>query len=608
MKSVSKAGLLIVLFISALVGCERQSDTAPTKESVSATDAGKVLADSVYTNGKIYTVNKAQPWAEAVAIKDGKFLVVGSRAEVKAVTGEGTKVVDLGGRMAMPGMFDVHAHPLGAAEGWANLRISNPTDQDAMLAQIKEYAVGHPELTAIRGESWGLDVFPGDSPRKEPLDAIVSDRPVYLLSQTGHSAWVNSKALEMAGITRDTPITESFIYDTDPETGEPSGTVREFAMGAVEQVLPRTTREVYAPALREVLSEFNAFGFTSLKPAEGERNWLEGATHLESQGGLTMRLFPAWHWRTHYSAAKPEQEDRLIAGWKDFQTDLISPRYVKIFYDGGPDSYTALLLEDYVGRPDFKGQSTRPREELQQTIRQFNADGLGVLVHVLGDGGGRELVDIFTEVRKANGDNGVPLHFSHAWMTRPEDIDRLSRIKDACIDFSPVLAYPAPEIEGSMAPPIGDERYQKFFNVRSAFESGMSVGFGSDWPSALIPDPNGFHQMQSWITRQNPEDPSGTLNADQAITLEQAIRGYTLGGAECLGFGWDEKLGSIKVGKLADFIVLDRNLFETPIAELYKTQVNLTLLGGQVVYDSNKDKVDDLIDEEYFAPGTRYND
>jgi predicted amidohydrolase YtcJ len=297
----------------------------------------------------------------------------------------------------------------------------------------------------------------------------------------------------------------------------------------------------------------------------------------------------------------------LISRWKEFGTKLISPRYVKIYYDTSPDSYTALLLEDYVGRPGFKGQSNLPKEEFIEVITAFNADGIGALVHVLGDGGGRELVDVFTAVRNTNGDNGVPLHFSHAWMTRPEDIQRLSEVKDVCIDFSPALNYPAPEIIGSMVPPLGEERYQKFFNVRSAFEANMPVAFGSDWASALIPDPNGFHQMQSWITREDPEDPSsGTLNADQAITLEQAIRGFTIGGAHCLGFDWPDKIGSIEVGKLADFIVIDRNLFEIPIAELYQTQVNLTVVGGNVVYDRNTDVVDDLIDEEHFAPGTRY--
>ena len=544
-------------------------------------------ADVVYTNGRIYTVNEAQPWAEAVAIKDGTFLVVGSNADVESVTGEGTEVVDLGGRMAMPGLIDVHQHVLSVAQDRANLTIEDPTDVDAMLEQIRKYAAANPDLTFIRGGAWNLGVFPSNSPRRELLDEIVPDRPVYLLSQTGHSAWANSKALEMAGISRETPQTSQIVFDADPDTGEPSGTVREFAMSMVEKILSPTPTEPYASGLESVMSEFSSYGFTALKPAEGSLSWVEGAAYLESQGGLTLRLFPAWDWRTSISlTTETEEAEALIARWSDFESELIYPRYVKIYYDTSPDSYTALLLEDYEGRPGYKGQSNLGKEESLEAIATFNADGLGVLVHVLGDGGARELVDIFAEVRERNGDNGVPMHFSHAWLARPEDIQRLSRVGNTCIDFSPALNYPAPEIIGSMVPPLGEERYQRFFNVRSAFETGMPVAFGSDWSSALIPEPNGFHQMQSWITRQDPQDPSsGTLNADQAITLEQAIRGFTLGGAHCLGFGWEKKLGSIEEGKLADFIVLDRNLFEIPIAELYQTQVERTVLGGAVVFD-----------------------
>jgi hypothetical protein len=156
------------------------------------------------------------------------------------------------------------------------------------------------------------------------------------------------------------------------------------------------------------------------------------------------------------------------------------------------------------------------------------------------------------------------------------------------MDFSPVLSFPHSTIQDTFVPPIGEERYQSMFNVRSAIATGIPVALASDWPSTLNPSPNGFHDIQAWVTRTDPYKPdSGALNADQAITLEEAIRGVTLGGAECLGFGWDDKLGSIEVGKFADFIVLDRNLFDTPIAELYQTIVQQTYLNGALVYDQS---------------------
>ncbi len=600
---------MLILMGTLVASCSEEQSTAVE------TKAKAQPADTVYTNGKIYTVDEKQPWVEAVAIKDGKFLVVGSNKDVEAVKGATTKVVDLGGAFVMPGLIDVHTHPLTTGIDWSNVAFKDPTNVDAMLAQVKAFAEANPDLPVVRGGSWNLGVFENDSPRKELLDAIVPDRPAYLISQTGHSAWVNSKALELAGITKDTKQTDTFLFDTDPTTGEPSGTVREFAMGAVVQALPLLDPGPIADAQARIFAEHNSFGFTSLKPAEGDPTVIKAANILDKRGDLTIRLFPSWDWRSHYMPVPVEEQLKNIANWKSFETDMVKPSAVKMFFDGGPDSYTAFLLEDYEGRPGFKGQTNLPVEQFEAEVLEFNRQGVGVIIHVIGDGGSRELAKLFKGVRDQIGPNGPLLHFSHAWMTRPEDFETLAGIEGLCMDFSPALAYPAPEIEGSMAPPVG-KRYQTFFNAKSAFESfqsnkasnaGIPIGFGSDWPSALIPDPNGFHQMQAWVTRTNPEDPtSRKLNPGEAISLEKAIHGFTLGGAHCLGRGWENKVGSIEVGKLADFIVLDRNILEVPIEDLWKTKVDLTVLGGKPVYDRSGSPVDDLINEATFNPGTRY--
>ena len=200
----------------------------------------------------------------------------------------------------MPGLIDVHTHPLTTGIDWSNMSIDDPTDADAMVAQLEAFAEAHPNLPVIRGGSWNLGVFDNDSPRKELLDAVVPDRPVYLLSQTGHSAWANSRALELAGITKDTEQTDTFIFDTDPATGEPTGTVREFAMGAVVQALPRLAPETISDAQARIFAEHNAFGFTALKPAEGDPIVIRAANILDRRGDLTIRLFPSWDWRSHY--------------------------------------------------------------------------------------------------------------------------------------------------------------------------------------------------------------------------------------------------------------------------------------------------------------------
>jgi predicted amidohydrolase YtcJ len=592
-----------------LVACG-VNESPPVDPVTESTPAPAEVADSIYTNGKIYTVAADQSWAEAVAIKDGKFLRVGGAQEIEPLAGPATEVVDLEGRLAVPGFINAHTHPLSVANGWANLQIENPADADAIVAQVKAFAEANPELEAIRGEAWNLGVFEGNSPRKELLDAVVPDRPVYLMSQTGHSAWANSVALERAGITRDTEQTATFLFDADAETGEPTGTVREFGMGAIEQTLPLTSLDRYAAALGRIAKEFNEYGFTTVKAAEGAKLWVDGAKLLEEQGGLTFRVFVAWDWAlSHYLTTSVQEADANIENWESYASELIYPRYVKLFYDGGPDSYTAALFEDYVGRPGHTGSSNRSQEEFTKIVAGFNSRGIGVLAHVLGDRGGEELAEVFARVRKQNGDNGIPLHFSHAWLTRPEVYPRLAELSDVCVDFSPALNYPHPAIEGSMAEPLGDERYQTFFNVRSAIESGVPVGLGDDWASALIPEPNALHQIQSWVTRKDPDNPqSGTLNADQAITVEQAVTAMTLGGAQCLGFGWDEKLGSIEAGKLADMVVLQRNIFEIPTDEIDAVRVERTLLGGKIVYDRPRDGDIDYIDTDRHEPTSRYLD
>ena len=572
-------------------------------------------ADAIYLNGNVFTVDDANPWAEAVAINNGSFEIVGSNEDALAAAGETTKVIDLEGAFVMPGLIDVHAHPLSVGADRAGVIFSDPTDADAMLADIKAFADANPDVELIRGGQWNLGVFENDSPNKELLDAIVSDRPVYLISQTGHSAWVNSKALELAGVTADYENTKKVLFDRDPITNEPSGTAREYAMGVIAQSLPEVPVHAVAAAQAKIFAEWNSFGFTAIKAAEGHAVPVEAANILDRRGDLTMRVFPSWDWRSHYMEKVAEEQADVIADWASYETRLVKPNTVKMFFDGGPDSFTAYLQEDYEGQPGHRGQPTMPVEQFEAEVLDFNRKGLGVIVHVIGDAGGQELAQLFKRVRDEIGPDGPLLHFSHSWMTRKEDFEVLTEIEGLCMDFSPALSYPAPEIAGSMAPPVGD-RYQSFFNVSDsikafqtarALDMGIPVGFGSDWASALIPQPNGFHQMQSWIMRTDPENPTGpSLNPDQSISLEEAIYGFTQGGAHCLGRGWEDRLGSIEAGKLADFIILDRNPFESPIEQLWTTKVTRTVVSGDVVYDSTFDVVEEIIEGETFNPGTRY--
>jgi predicted amidohydrolase YtcJ len=561
------------------------------------------LADTVYTNGRFYTVDEARPWVEAVAIKDGRFVVVGSDSDVERVVGPATEVVDLEDRFVMPGMIDLHTHPfITPWYGSMNLSLQNGGSEEAILSEIKAYADSNPEREWIIGGQWLAGTFPNDSPRRELLDRIVPDRPVAMLDQTGHSVWLNSKALGMAGITAETEVNQLIVIDKDPSTGEPTGTVREQALQLVERVIPQATAQQYAQPIDDIFDMFLSYGITSQQTAEGHRAPLEGLKLLESEGRLKQRVFVSWDWKTTLNLAYALDDiEQQIQNRSTYESELIRPNYVKIFSDGGPNSHTSLLREPYEGRPDFLGNTNMTTEEFADAFAMFDSWGVGVHVHSMGDGSIGRVIDALEMMKARNGESGVRHKVAHNTMISTEDLGRIAALKDVNIDFSPPLWYPHAGGRATFHPPLGDERFEKIYPVRTAVETaGLHVGQGADWLTAN-PTPDPFIAVEGFVTRRNPFDPemTGQLGADQAISLEEAIEIATIEGAWVLGV--EDEIGSIEVGKWADMVVLDQNLFEIDADEIYGTKVLRTVLGGVVVYDrpthGNQDlDTDDLLD------------
>jgi predicted amidohydrolase YtcJ len=568
--------LLISVFI---INC--QQDKTEKNESA---DKSK-YADEIYINGKVYTVDESQEWAEAFAVKDGKFIKVGSSKDIEKLKGANTKVVDLQGKFVMPGMIDAHNHAMDGSEDRANLSIKNPNNVDSILSEIKTYIENNPNIEVVKGGSWNLGLFPNDNPHKSLLDSISMDIPIYLMSQSGHSAWVNSKTLELAGITKDTKQTTKFIFSTDPKTGEPTGRVDEFAMLKIQSVIPQTDPNKIVEGMHIVQNMFNSYGITSSLLAEGREQWAKALKIAEEQNKLTMRYMLSWEWGAHSAPFTSEKAEEYALEWKDKSSDFVDFRSIKIFYDGSMDNYTALMLDDYVNEPGNKGFSHRTKEEFLEGIIRINKNGIGVIVHVMGDGSANELVSIFEEVQKIN-QGSAPLHFSHAVQARSQDLKKLANIPHATVDFSPALGVIAPALEVLFKNPVGENRYLNQFNVRSTMEANVPTGFGSDWPSSLIPEPNTFWYLETWVTRKMPGDSLAKAhNEKEKISLKMAIKGYTMGSAQCMGFDWPEKIGSITEGKYADFIILDQNLFEIAETEIHATLVEQTYLNGKIVFD-----------------------
>lgn len=548
------------------------------------------VADVVYRNGRIYTVDTAQPWAESLAVKDGRFLAIGGDSDVGAVVVDSTEVVDLGGAFVMPGIVDMHAHPFtGVDLGTGSVNLTQPGDLDAVLADVAAYEATHPDKDVILGGNWliGGALDDNDSPDKKLLDAVVADKPVFLLSQSGHSAWVNSAALELAGIDAGFVNSDAYIFDRYPGSNEPSGTVRESAMVLIMNCLHYLAPEEFKDLFAKEIERYSKYGVTAIQPAEGYPSAYRGAALLEAEGRLDVRLFPAGDWLTsQLRVLDDKQTTAFIDDWESYQTEQIRPHYVKIFADGAADSHTLLMKEPYADDPGNVGAMYLPFEDYREAILDLFSRGITVHVHAMGDGTIEKLADIFEEAERTYPDSPALLHLGHAVSFDAAEIERLAALEHVTVNFSPMLAVPHEQLDLFLKTPLGEERHQQIYPVRSTIEAGLRVGFGSDFPSSLVPEPDQFWYLEGWVTRALPgERERGTVNADEAISIEQAIRGFTLGGAEALGSGYADEFGSIEVGKSADFIVLTRNLVEIPASEIHEARVDRTVFCGRTVFD-----------------------
>ncbi|UCE92900.1 MAG: amidohydrolase family protein, partial [Flavobacteriaceae bacterium] len=414
----------------------------------SCTQESNEIADSVFLNGKIYTVNSDQPWVEAVAIKDGKFIYVGNSEEVEKYKGDVTNVIDLEGRFVMPGILDLHSHPfITPWYGNMNLQLTGADSKEKILSLVKQYAEANPDKEWIIGGQWLLGVFPNDSPKMEWLDELVPDRPVALLDQTGHGMWLNSKALELAGITKDTQTNQLIVIHKDKDTGEPTGTINEQTIQMVEKVIPQAKPEEYISYISEIFEMFLSYGITSQQTAEGHRVPLDALKMMEEKGDLNERVFVSWDWKTTLNLAYDiEDIENQIKNRDKFASDFIYPNYVKIFADGGPFSATSGLLEPYLesftGKPEVYGGSNLSEDEFLEAFKMFDSWGVGVHVHAMGDGTIRTVISALENMKKENGNSGVHHKIAHNTMLTIEDIPRIAELEGVSIDFSPPIWYP----------------------------------------------------------------------------------------------------------------------------------------------------------------------
>lgn len=536
-------------------------------------------ADLVFKNGAIYTSDAAKSWAEAVAVKNGKIVYVGTNSGVQRYVSDTTRVIDLQGRMLLPGFSDSHVHPVSSGRQLNQCVLTNITTQAGLLDAVKQCKANLNGKKWLVGSGWELPLFENANPSKELLDQITSDIPVFLEAADGHSAWVNSKALAIGGLSKDTKDPERGRIERD-KNGEPSGTLREAAINLVTRHIPEPTQQENADGLRRALKLANSFGLTGLYDANASVSELKTYKTLEARGELTARVIAAI--QTDPNKAE-SQIPELIKLRASYNTSFLSANAAKLFVDGVIESHTAYLLEPYLDQPGSRGSANYTPEKLTKLIAALDRAGFQIHIHAIGDGAIRMALDGFESAQTANGRNDARHTIAHLELISPDDIPRFAKL-GVIANFQPLWAYADSYITDLTEPVLGPERSRWLYPIGSVIRTGAVVVGGSDWSVSSL---NPLEAIQVGVTRYGPDDAKRTSwIPDERADLATMIAAYTINGAYLAHR--EKRTGSIEAGKDADLVVLSTNLFTTPPESIHKVKVLLTLLEGREVFrDSN---------------------
>jgi predicted amidohydrolase YtcJ len=534
----------------------------------------------IVVNGKFWTVNPLQPEAAALAVWRDRILAVGSNDEIRQLAGSKTQVIDLKGRRVVPGFHDSHVHLLSAGLGLARVQLKDAKDEAEFGRRLQEFDKKLPRDRWLLGGDWDHDrTFGGKLPTAAMVDKYVPDRPVFLRRYDGHMALVNTRVLKMAGITAKTPDPRGGVVYRKPDSREPSGILRDNAMGLVTgaNLIPPESDQEIAEAVRAALTEARRVGVTSVQDMDGSdagtrRKLFRLYQQLARSGQLTLRI--GLHWP--------------LAAWKELadlgvEEGLGSP-WVKIgglkgFIDGSLGSSTAMMWEPYVHEPDSYGVFVTPPGQLRQLIGAADQAGLAVAVHAIGDRGNSDLLDVFAEVTRANGPRDRRFRVEHSQHLRPLDFRRYHDT-GAIASMQPYhIIDDGRWAEGR----IGAKRCATSYACRSFLDAKVKVAFGSDWPVAPLDALLGIDAAVNRRTLDG-KHPEGWF-PEQKITVAEAVEAYTLTSAYA-AFAEKEK-GSLEPGKLADFVVLSRDVLDPAARDrIAETKVVMTVVGGRVVYET----------------------
>ncbi|WP_017793551.1 amidohydrolase [Leucobacter salsicius] len=526
----------------------------------------------ILTNARIYTLDPEQPWAEALAARSGRITAVGTFAEVSAGAGPGTVIRDLDGAFVMPGLVDVHNHHfLAGKEDLFELRVPIGATLDGIIEAVTGYAAGLPADAWVVGGPWMSDRL-GDIDTPEALarlDEAAGGRPVMLIDDSHHNRWASTRAMQLAGVDHPTGV----LFEA---AGLPVAAVGD----AASALSPDQERA----AARRGVEILNSFGITAFQDAGVSTHILEALRSVDESTGLNAWVVSSMLINDEIFGFSEIGED-LVFGGERFRTAHHRPDFVKIFLDGVPPTRTGAFLEPYL--PDdvhgdhFHGSTLLAHEELVDWLRRTAQAGLSAKIHCTGDASVHEVLNA-VEVIRGEGFTAPRYQVAHGQFVHPDDIARFGPLGVAA-DISPFIWVPGPIVE-AIREVLPRERADQMQPNRALIDAGAIVAGGSDWP--VSPSPNAWEGIHGLVTREDPSGQyPGTLWPEQAITLEEAIAAFTIRGAEAIGLA--DETGSLKAGKSADFVVLDRDPFAHPANELVQTQVDETWFAGRCVFTRN---------------------
>jgi predicted amidohydrolase YtcJ len=559
--------LFLSLFLSATAARAQQS-------------ARVAPADILIVHAKIYTVDAKKPWAQSLAIRKGKIVAVGSDEQVARFRGIGTKMIDAGGKLALPSFTDSHIHMLDGGLSLAEVNLEGAKDVAEIQSRLRVYAHAHPDNKWILGGGWNYAMFGTETlPNKKYLDQLFPAIAVFLTCFDFHTFWANSKALALAGITKATPDPPNGEIVRDPVTDEPTGALKESAGDLVGNVVPKPTAVETLNAYRAAMKWANQNGLGRVHSAGGDFEHLDVFQELRDENQLSLRLHVAYV--LNPAEVRPQDLAALESARKKFHDEWIDANSVKFYLDGVVESHTAAFFEPYTDDPSTKGALFWDPEKYKAAVAALDKKGFQLYTHAIGDYAVRTALDAYEFAEHTNRTKDHRNRVEHIETITATDIPRFAKL-GVIASMQPLHAYPDEDTLDVWARNIGPARASRAWLWKSIAQQGGRYTFGSDWPVVTL---NLWEGIQTAVTRQTSDGkPAGGFIPSQKLSVAEAVEGYTIDAA--FAGHLEKSEGSLEIGKVADVILVDKNIFEIDPHTIGETNVVLTIVGGKIVYEA----------------------